>query len=200
MSDTLNALSLLQFHDTALGTAGWPLDGGRAPASGVWRWIHANHRHNSCLWHAEAKARRADIGVHELAASKRLIDAHNTARSEALDAIDDAILEQLASVAHGAAARMSSETPGAMIDRLSVLALRIVHMRSQAQRGDASPAYAQECARKLRRLVVQRRDLALCLDQLLRDARQGRAYFKVYLPSRPEHDAPFHAAAASPVP
>lgn len=181
MSDELNAFHLVQFHDAALASPDWPQDGGRVPQASAWQWIHVNHRCNTLLWAEEDKARRTDVGVHDIAASKRLIDRYNQERNDAVEAIDEAILEQLAEVAHGDSARLSSETAGAMIDRLSILALKIFHMRVQTQRTDAGAAHVDACTRKLRRLLVQRQDLAACLDQLLSDAHAGRAYFKVYL-------------------
>ncbi|UUZ52206.1 DUF4254 domain-containing protein [Massilia sp. H-1] len=183
MPDELDAHTLVQFHDAALASPGWPQAGGRAPSGGPWQALHANHRYNSLRWREEDKAQPAsDVGVHDIAGlSKRLIDRYQQLRGDAVEAIDEAILEQLAEVAHGDAARMSSETPGAMADRLSILSLKIFHMRAQTLRMDADAMHIDACTRKLRRLVAQRQDLAACLDQLLSEARAGLAYFKVYL-------------------
>ncbi|SHH67422.1 DUF4254 domain-containing protein [Massilia sp. CF038] len=203
MSDELNAAALVHFHDSALASAGWPQAGPRAPSHGPWPWIHANHRCNTLLWHEEDKARRTDVGAHEIAASKRLIDRYNQDRNNAVEAIDEAILDQLAAVAHGDGARMSSETAGAMVDRLSILALKIFHMRLQSARAEAGPAHIEACTRKLRRLLVQRQDLAACFEQLLREARQGQAYFKVYLQFKMYNDPtlnPYLYGAPAPAP
>jgi hypothetical protein len=202
MPDALDALSLMQFHDAALAAPGWPQDAPSAPLGGPWQWIHANHRYNTLLWTEEDKARRVDVGADEIAASKRLIDHYNQLRNDAVEAIDEAILEQLAEVAHGDAARLSSETAGAMADRLSILSLKIVHMRAQTLRTDAGAEHVEACTRKLRRLTAQRQDLAACFDQLLADARAGRAYFKVYLQFKMYNDPtlnPYlYGAAATP--
>jgi hypothetical protein len=205
MPDALDALSLVQFHDAALAAPGWPQDTAGAPLGGPWQWIHANHRYNTLLWNEEDKARRVDVGADEIAASKRLIDHYNQLRNDAVESIDEAILEQLAEVAHGDTARLSSETAGAMADRLSILALKIVHMRAQTLRTDAGDAHVDTCTRKLRRLTAQRQDLAACFDQLLADARAGRAYFKVYLQFKMYNDPTLNpylygAAAPSPAP
>ncbi|MES2901971.1 MAG: DUF4254 domain-containing protein [Pseudomonadota bacterium] len=176
----LDALSIVQLHDVTLARKGWPDDSSEPVMPGAWCWIHANHRYNSLLWNEEDKARRTDVGAAEIANSKRLIDRHNQRRNDAVEALDEAILAQLPDVETAANARLSSETAGAMIDRLSILALKIFHMREQTRRADADAAHIEACAAKLKRLQTQRHDLACCLDQLLRDARLGRAYFKVY--------------------
>ena len=53
-------------------------------------------------------------------------------------------------------------------------------MRAQAQRHEAGADHMHACTCKLERLVAQRQDLMSCLDSLLLDAREGRAFFKVY--------------------
>ncbi len=175
----LDALLIVEFHDENLSRKDWL--GGPGPAlQGVWRWIDANHRFNSMLWDEEDRARRLDVDPAEIAASKRLIDRHNQLRNDAVESIDEAILAELALVGHDDSARLSSETAGAMIDRLSILSLKIFHMRKQTRRPDASTAHIDTCRARLQRLTAQRNDLACCLDQLLNDAQCGQAYFKVY--------------------
>jgi hypothetical protein len=182
MSLPFDAQSLMQFHDAMLADPAWPLDASVLPPSGVWQFIEANHRYNSLLWEEEDRARRTDVGPAAIAASKRLIDRHNQRRNDAIEAIDEALLAQLARLAPPLApqARLSSETAGAMADRLSILALKIVHMGAQARRAEAGAAHVEACAAKLARLAAQRLDLAQCLDRLLQEALAGQACFKVY--------------------
>ena len=180
MLEELDSLSIAQFHDRKLGEGGWPLDASDHLAGGVWRWIEANHRCNSLLWDEEDKARRTDVDAAVIAASKRLIDQYNQRRNDAVEAIDELILAELAAVRPLPGARLSSETAGAMIDRLSILALKLFHMARQARRSDAGAEHVAACSAKVQRLAVQRQDLASCLTQLLADAQQGIAYFKVY--------------------
>ncbi len=149
-------------------------------ASRLWQAIAANHEHNCALWAEEDLARRRDVPDSEIAANKRAIDAHNQKRNDAIERIDEAILILLQDVRHQDGARQSSETAGAMIDRLSILSLKIHHMRIQTERRDVDEAHRQTCRDKLARLVEQRTDLAACLDRLLAEARQGTAFFKVY--------------------
>lgn len=180
MHGMLDARSIIRLHDGELAQPAWPAPQPGGEAEGAWRWIHANHHCNCLLWQEEDKARRVDVPPADIAASKRLIDHTNQRRNDAVEAIDETLLSALAGVRRLPGARLSSETAGAMIDRLSILALKIHHMRLQAERADAPAAHRQACTAKLERLEMQRRDLAGCLDQLLDEARRGQAYFKVY--------------------
>jgi len=180
MLKELEAQAITQFHDTKLSDPVWPSAGTAETSSGAWLWIEANHRFNTLLWNEEDKARRTDVGASEIAASKRLIDQYNQKRNDAVEAIDEAILSALDDCPRANDARLNSETAGAMIDRLSILSLKIYHMREQTQRVDASAEHIAKCSEKLQRLIAQRNDLASCFDALLREAMQGRAYFKVY--------------------
>jgi hypothetical protein len=180
MPSSLDSLSIVRFHDGELRRADWPVMQRGQQLPGVWHWIDLNHRFNCLLWREEDKARRVDVPASEIAASKRLIDQFNQKRNDAVEAIDEAILTALSQVRPVPEARLSSETAGAMIDRLSILSLKIHHMRTQTMREDAGPEHVEACDAKLQRLVVQRHDLASCFDQLMSDARLGRAYFKVY--------------------
>jgi hypothetical protein len=178
MFTRIDALSITQFHDRALQTPqAEDMDANSATA---WHWIALNHRCNTRLWDEEDRARRTDVEAAEIAAGKHRIDQHNQDRNDAVEAIDETILAQLGAVAYEPGARQNSETAGAMIDRLSILALKIFHMRAQSMRGDAGIVHISTCQAKLDRLQLQRRELAACLDQLLADAAAGRAYFKVY--------------------
>jgi hypothetical protein len=179
---SLDAMAVVRHHDRELCQPAWPAPH-RArglPAAPAWLWIDANHRYNCLLWQEEDKARRRDVPATDIAASKRLIDQYNQQRNDAVEAIDEALLAELAGVVRAPHARLSSETAGAMIDRLSILALKIHHMRQQTQRADAGTTHVDACTARLQRLVAQRDDLASCLDQLLAEADSGHAYFKVY--------------------
>ena len=174
-----DGLSIVCFHDLALNEQDQH-ELGHMVSGVVWQWIAANHRYNSLLWQEEDKARRTDVDAAEIAASKRLIDQFNQKRNDAIEAMDEAILTELRYIEPAADARLNSETAGAMIDRLSILALKIFHMREQTERMDADFSHIEACRNKLERLIDQRKDLACCLDTLLQEAAQGRAYFKVY--------------------
>jgi hypothetical protein len=146
----------------------------------IWRAIEANHRHNSMLWDQEDLARRKRVPDSDIAANKRAIDAHNQQRNDAVERIDETLLQSLSAVPRTIDARLSSETAGAMIDRLSILALKITAMRKQTQREDVNAEHIESCSAKLSRLIEQRSDLAACLDRLLAECARGEGYFKIY--------------------
>jgi hypothetical protein len=147
-------------------------------SSGVWHWIERNHRCNGCLWDEEDRARRTDVADAEIVRCKRSIDRYNQQRNDAVEAIDVCLLEAIGEAPAGAV--LHSETPGAMIDRLSILSLKIHHMRHESERREAGAEHMRSCAAKLERLVQQRRDLSGCLDRLLRELAAGRACFRLY--------------------
>ena len=163
---------IVRFHD----------DGLKAPLeqSGVWAAIEANHLHNSRLWEQEDLARRKQAPDAEIAGNKRAIDHHNQKRNDAIERIDEALLVSLEKISRKKDARLNSETAGAMIDRLSILALKIKAMRAQTERTDVDREHIESCRMKLGRLVEQRSDLAGCLDRLLEESARGESYFKVY--------------------
>lgn len=147
---------------------------------GIWHWVEANHRNNRRLWAEEDLARRRDVSDAEIAANKRAIDRFNQQRNDAIEQLDEIILSTLANVSIRPDAWHNSETAGSIVDRLSILSLKIYHMGKQAERADADPAHRARCADKLARLVQQRDDLARCFDTLLNACREGRAFFRIY--------------------
>jgi len=177
--DDVRAAALTAFHDERVATTGWTAQPA-AFGDGAWQWIEANHRCNNLLWDEEDQARRRDVPDAAIAANKRAIDGYNQRRNDAIERIDEALLARLADVPPRDGAWHNSETAGAMIDRLSILALKIFHMAEQTRRDDATPEHVASCREKLARLTLQRADLARCLDTLLDRAARGDAYWKVY--------------------
>ncbi|MDR7295688.1 hypothetical protein J2X16_001009 [Pelomonas aquatica] len=187
MTDLPSSADVIAAHDAALGAP--PVAG---DANDLRGWIAANHFHNRSLWAHEDLARRTQAPDAEIVANKRAIDRHNQARNDAIERIDEVLLSALglvdpatlasalprATAAPGA--RLNSETAGSMLDRISILGLKIAAMREQSRRTDVDDAHRGMCGERLQRLVQQRADLGACYDELLADARAGRAYFKVY--------------------
>ncbi|MEW6331583.1 MAG: DUF4254 domain-containing protein [Pseudomonadota bacterium] len=169
-----------EFHDRCTGHPGWAREAPAQHDSGVWQFIELNHRYNSLLWAEEDQARRRDVADSEIAANKRAIDGFNQKRQDAIERIDEELLTRLAGVRPSADAWQNSETAGSMIDRLSILSLKIHAMRLQTQRADASAEHVAACQQKLEVLLTQRGDLQRCLDRLLAEAVKGRAFFRVY--------------------
>jgi len=176
----VTATALRAYHDRDIATAAATQEPDAASADGAWRWIAANHRNNRLLWAEEDLARRTDVPDAEIAANKRAIDRYNQQRNDAIERIDEALLARIADVAPAAGAWHNAETAGAMVDRLSILALKIFHMGHEAQRANAQASHRAACAEKLARLDLQRDDLARCLDTLLESAAEGRAFWRVY--------------------
>jgi hypothetical protein len=178
MSALPDPAEIVRFHDERVADRAWAKSGAARFDQDVWQWIEANHRCNNLLWDEEDLARRRDVPDGAIAANKRAIDGFNQQRNDAIERVDEHLLTALGEPKPGA--RLNSETAGAMIDRLSILALKIFHMRLQTERADATPEHVATCREKLARLLEQRADLQGCLEQLLADCRAGRAYFKVY--------------------
>jgi len=176
------------FHDAELAR-----DGGAAAqfaeSAGVWPWIEANHRCNRLLWDEEDRARRRDVADAAIVANKRAIDGYNQRRNDAIEKIDEALLERLSSVTPAPDAWHNSETAGSIVDRLSILALKIFHMRAETIRAEAAEAHRAACREKLARLELQRADLARCFDTLLARASDGRAFWRIYRQFKMYNDA-----------
>jgi hypothetical protein len=191
-------------HDAWLAAPGWPAQAPAIAATGLWHWVQANHRNNSLLWAEEDLARRTAVDAAEIAANKRAIDRYNQARNDATERVDEVLLLALGLVDEASArtdapvarvpplARLNSETAGSMIDRLSILALKVQAMRLQTERLDVDEAHRAASGVKLQRLQQQRQDLAGCLDALLAEAACGRAYFKVYRQFKMYNDPNFN--------
>jgi hypothetical protein len=143
--------------------------------------VARQHRANFDLWHIEDEARAPGATDAELAAVKRRIDEMNQLRNDLTEEIDRTLLAWLeARGLPNAAAPLHSETPGMMIDRLSILALKIYHTREEAQRANAQPGHAERNRQRLMILEEQRSDLAGCLDALWQETLNGTRRFKLY--------------------
>ena len=131
-------------------------------------------------WHFEDIIRDPHIDPVEALSLKRRIDRSNQDRTDLVEQIDSYFRLKYSDVQILPDARLNTESPAWAIDRLSILALKIYHMREQAERTDATAEHREKCGAKLQVLLEQQRDLSLAIDQLLDDIQAGRKYMKVY--------------------
>lgn len=131
-------------------------------------------------WHFEDIIRDPQIDPAEALVLKRRIDKSNQDRTDLVEQIDTYFREKYADVRVLPDARINTESPAWAVDRLSILALKIYHMREQAERPDASAEHRAKCQAKLGVLMEQQVDLSTAIDQLLEDIEAGRKYMKVY--------------------
>jgi hypothetical protein len=176
----LTALEITRLHDQA--TLRWHQDPAApvplAPSASLIDLTLAHHRANFDLWHEEDKVREPDASDARIAALKRSIDALNQTRNDLVETIDRTLLA--AAGAQEPAAPLHSESPGLILDRLSILALKLYHTAEEAHRPTASEAHRQRNLARLDLLREQRADLADCLDALWQQVLAGHRRFKLY--------------------
>lgn len=150
-------------------------------------YARANHMMNYFLWHTEDIARRTDVADSVIANAKRQIDRYNQLRNDFAEKMDETFIMLLSPALPGALkAPLNSESLGMIIDRLSIMALKMYHM-DQASKKRAN---RKNCQAKLKKLMAQRFDLLESAKFLLVDylngARRPSTYyqFKMYNDAR----------------
>ena len=131
-------------------------------------------------WHFEDLIRDPHINPEEGMILKHRIDRSNQDRTDLVEQIDSYFRQLYSDVTPLPDATINTESPAWAVDRLSILALKIYHMKEQTERTDASPEHIEKCKSKLNILLEQQKDLSLAIDQLLDDIEHGRKYMKVY--------------------
>lgn len=131
-------------------------------------------------WHLEDIIRDPEIDPVEALAIKRRIDKSNQDRTDLVEMIDSYFIDKYKDVKVLPDAVINTESPAWAVDRLSILELKIYHMKEQVERKDADEKHKEQCNRKLAVLMEQRKDLASAIDQLLSDIESGKKYMKVY--------------------
>ena len=131
-------------------------------------------------WHLEDLIRDPHIDPVEAVALKRRIDQSNQDRTDLVELIDSYFLDQYKEVKPRPDATINTESPAWAIDRLSILAVKIYHMRQETERTDTTPEHIRQCTDKLNVLLEQQKDLSTAIDQLIDDIAGGRKYMKVY--------------------
>ena len=131
-------------------------------------------------WHYEDIIRDPHIEPIDAVMLKRRIDRSNQDRTDLVEQIDSYFRQKYSDVKVLPDARINTESPAWAVDRLSILALKIYHMKEQVERADASAEHKATCQKKLDVLLEQRKDLSTAIDQLIEDIEAGRKYMKVY--------------------
>ncbi len=131
-------------------------------------------------WHLEDIIRDPEINPAEALSLKRRIDRSNQDRTDMVEELDTYFRDLYSEVTPSSNATINTESPAWAIDRLSILALKIWHMKEQAERADVSEEHRMRSMSRLNVLLEQRKDLTEAIDTLLNDIAAGRKYMKVY--------------------
>jgi len=140
-------------------------------------------------WHLEDIIRLPSINPTEALKIKRRIDKSNQERTDMVEKMDDYFLDQFKHVEPKPAAKINSETPAWLLDRMSILLLKIYHMKEQTERKDVSEEHLAKCQAKLAILSEQKTDMQMAFDQLMEDILYGERKMKVYRQMKMYNDA-----------
>ena len=140
-------------------------------------------------WHLEDIIRNPEIEPAVGLQIKRRIDKSNQDRTDTVEKIDDHFLETFKTVKFNSGARINSETPAWLLDRMSILMLKIYHMNEQTVRKDVTIQHLAKCREKLTILEEQKADMRQAFDQLIQDISTGTRKFKVYRQMKMYNDA-----------
>ena len=131
-------------------------------------------------WHLEDLIRDPNIDPVEALALKRRIDKSNQDRTDIVEMIDGYYLMLFQRVEPQPNATLNTESPAWAIDRLSILQLKIYHMKAEVERTDVSEEHKAKCQAKLDVLLEQNADLCTAIDQLMECYKKGEKVMKVY--------------------
>ena len=140
-------------------------------------------------WHLEDIIRAPQIDPIEGIKIKRRIDKSNQDRTDVVERVDDYFLDYFKGNTPKPGARINSETPAWLLDRMSILMLKIYHMKEQTERDDASEEHIRKCQAKLQVLMEQKSDMQLAFDEMVEDIGSGARRFKVYRQMKMYNDA-----------
>jgi len=180
LADRLNGARILDWYDQ--WTSSWHLQPYLSEtAESIHAAIKDLHQANFELWHQEDKARDTKAGDAAVAGAKRAIDRINQQRNDQIEICDTLLLQELAgeTLPHPQA-ELHSETPGQMLDRLSILSLKRFHTLEEIERADAPAGHRKRNLERLAILNAQRSDLALCLERVWHRVLGGELRFQVY--------------------
>ncbi len=159
-------------------------------------WAYRLHLYNFRLWHTEDAVRQPGAPAAFIATCKHRIDACNQQRHQQIEQLDAWCYAVLYGPERAVpdAAELHSETPANLLDRLSILTLKVYYMGREAIRQDATAVHRHTCGQRLAVLCEQRADLAECLTRLCRDLWWQRKRFKLYLQFKMYNDPDLNPA------
>ena len=150
------------------------------PVKSIEYYLYLKNWIDTVQWHFEDIIRDPNINPEAALVLKRRIDKSNQDRTDLVELIDSYFLDKYKDVTPVEGATINTESPAWAIDRLSILALKIYHMRKEVERTDTPPEHHAQCEKKLNVLLEQKKDLSTAIDQLIADIEAGRKYMKVY--------------------
>lgn len=150
------------------------------PLKSIEYYLYLKNWIDTVQWHLEDIIRDPNIDPNEALTLKRRIDKSNQDRTDLVELIDSYFWDKYNGIKAKADARINTESPAWAIDRLSILHLKIYHMRAEVERTDVSEAHKTQCQNKLNVLLEQKADLSTAIDQLLADFESGDKKMKVY--------------------
>ena len=131
-------------------------------------------------WHLEDLIRDPNIDPAAALALKRRIDKSNQDRTDLVEMIDEYYWQLFQQVKPQPKATLNTESPAWAIDRLSILQLKIYHMKVEVARANVSETHKAKCQAKLDVLLEQNTDLSTAISQLLEAYQRGEKVMKVY--------------------
>lgn len=150
------------------------------PANSIEYYLYVKNWIDAVQWHLEDIIRKPTIDPVVALEIKRRIDRSNQNRTDLVEQIDDYFLELFKEVEVLPHATLNTESPAWAVDRLSILILKIYHMKQETTREDVDETHRERCRLKLAVLLEQEQDLCRALDDLLDDMQAGRKFMKVY--------------------
>jgi len=177
MTEMINPTTVSSLHRDSI--VSWKAQGVKLEHNGFYQLVEENHAFNYQLWHAEDRARREDMGFEFVYHAKREIDHCNQQRNNRMEAMDEWLFKSL-TPEQPTQCPVNSESPGMIIDRLSILSLKFYHMDLQTKRADVDEDHRKTCAAKLHTINQQLGQLTQCLEELLGDVKNKKRTFRVY--------------------
>ena len=131
-------------------------------------------------WHLEDIIRKPNIEPSEALKIKRRIDSSNQDRTDMVEELDEYFFKKYSSENPNQDAILNTETPAWAVDRLSILSLKIYHMKEEAERDSASEDHRKKCSLKLSVLMDQKSNLSTAIDQLFENISNGKVRIATY--------------------